>query len=258
MHKLSDKIEARFGLCGKIAVVTGASGLLGSSISMELAALGASVILVYNSNETAALQLAQRIDETGGTCYLIKANLANPDEVSHLYTSIVQQYKRIDILIACAGMKHRSSALFTNTQTLRDLNQINVESTILLAKLCLKTMILHQWGRIILIGSYSGVHGMPGQAAYAASKAALSAWASSLAGEIRGKEITVNVVAPGAISDPDEKLYRPEEQEAVCKQIGMGRLGNPDEVASAVAFLASKAASYINGTTLLVDGGARF
>jgi len=113
------------------------------------------------------------------------------------------------------------------------------------------------WGRLVLVGSRAGVAGLPGQAGYAASKAALQAWAASTAGEVGRHGVTVNVVAPGAVAEPTP-TYAPDEEARVLQLIGARRLATPDEVSAVVTFLASAAASYFNGVTLPVDGAARF
>jgi 3-oxoacyl-[acyl-carrier protein] reductase len=148
--------------------------------------------------------------------------------------------------------------MMASATDLRKAVNINIESQIALSRMSLRIMSASGWGRIVFIGSRAGSVGLPGQAAYASTKGALSAWAASVAGEVGKKGITVNVVAPGAIEDAQETVYSPEEQEKVCDRIGAGRLGKAGEVASVVSFLCSTNAGYINGATIAVDGGARF
>jgi 3-oxoacyl-[acyl-carrier protein] reductase len=134
----------------------------------------------------------------------------------------------------------------------------NVHSAIDTARACLRPMIRQRHGRIVLFGSVAGAVGLPGHSTYAATKAALQAWASSAAGEVGGRDITVNVVAPGAIRDDTMDFHTPQERDLVLKFIGAGRFGEPHEVAAMVSFLCSPAATYVNGATIRVDGGARF
>lgn len=252
------KSSSKYSLTDKVAVISGATGFIGKAIVEELSELGAKIIILYNKNEEQARQQKEKIISAGGFCELLKVDITQSTDIDAAKQTILKTCRTIDILIICSGLKNRGSALLMNHNVIRDLVMVNVEGVINLSKAFLRPMIAKNKGRVILVGSHAGVFGMPGQAVYAATKGALSAFASSLAGEVGNKGITVNVVAPGALEDPSDTLYSEEEQRDICKKIGAGRLGRAEEVASSIGFLSSDAASYINGTTILVDGGARF
>ncbi|MBB4701891.1 SDR family oxidoreductase [Sphaerisporangium siamense] len=251
-------LTARYGLDDRVAVVSGASGNIGSACCRELALAGATVIAGYHGNEQAAKLLAEQIEAAGGTCVPVQADLSRPDGAQTLVDTALRTFKRVDIAVAAAGIRTRRLALSTDPATVAELLAVNLESAIGLAKACLRPMMRARYGRIILFGSRAGVTGLPGHAAYAATKGALQPWAASVAGELGTHGITVNVIAPGAIRADQTDFHSEEEQKLVLKFIGAGRFGEPEEVAAAVSFLASSSSSYLNGTTVTVDGGARF
>jgi 3-oxoacyl-[acyl-carrier protein] reductase len=249
---------ARGRLDGQVAVVSGGSGGIGSACCRELAAAGATVVAGYHANEAAATALAAGIEAAGGCCLPVPADLRDPAGPARLVEEALGRYGRVDVCVAAAGMRLRRLALGTDAAAVADLLAVNLQSALGLAKACLRPMLRARYGRIVLFGSRAGVSGLPGHAAYAATKGALQPWAASVAGELGGHGITVNVVAPGAIRAEQTDYHSVEEQELVLKFIGAGRFGEPEEVAAVVGFLASPAASYVSGSTVTVDGGARF
>jgi 3-oxoacyl-[acyl-carrier protein] reductase len=251
-------LTSRYGLDGRIAVVSGASGNIGGQCARELAALGATVIAGYNSDEKAAVKLAEEVAAAGGSCVPVAADLRQPDAPQQLIDAAVSAYGKVDICVAAAGIRLRRLATVTSADAVDDLLTVNLRSAIAMAKACLRPMMRAKYGRIILFGSRAGVTGLPGHAAYAATKGALQPWAASVAGELGPYGITVNVVAPGAIVAEETEYHSVEEQELVKKFIGAGRFGEASEVAAVVGFLASTSSSYVNGSTVTVDGGARF
>jgi 3-oxoacyl-[acyl-carrier protein] reductase len=251
-------LSARYGLCGRVAVVTGASGNLGSACCRDLAATGATVVAVYHGNKEAATALAEDIADGGGTCVPVHADLSEPSGPDDLVAQVLRDFGRVDACVAAAGLRIRRPAVATDPALLADLMSVNVHGAVGVARACLRAMIRARFGRIVLFGSVAGSNGLPGHAAYAGTKAALQAWASSTAGEVGGRDITVNVVAPGAIRADTMDFHTDAERELVLKFIGAGRFGEPQEVAALVSFLCSPAASYISGATIRVDGGARF
>lgn len=258
---IATHLTDRFGLADRVAVVSGASGNIGGACCRELAAAGAAVVAGYHTGEKAARLLADDIEAAGGTCLPVAADLSQPGGADALVGAALERFSRVDVCVAAAGVRTRRLALGTDASTVEHLLASNVGSAIGLAKACLRPMMRARYGRVVLFGSRAGIGGLPGHAAYAATKGALQPWASSVAGEVGTSGITVNVVAPGAIraaSAADTDFHSEEEQELVVRFIGAGRFGEAEEVAGVVAFLGSPAASYVNGATVVVDGGARF
>lgn len=251
-------LTARYGLRDHVVVVSGASGNLGGACCRDLARAGAKVVAGYHSNEPAARKLAEEIESENGTCVPVAADLRAPGGPERLVTEALERFGAVHACVAVAGLRTRRPALATDPRELADLTGTNFHGVVNLAKACLRPMMRARYGRIVLFGSTAGVNGLPGHSAYAGTKAALQAWASSVAGELGGRDITVNVVAPGAIRADVMDFHTDAERELVLKFIGAGRFGEPEEVASVVSFLCTPAASYVNGSTVLVDGGARF
>jgi 3-oxoacyl-[acyl-carrier protein] reductase len=248
----------RYGLDGKTAIVTGASGNLGAACARDPARCGGRVLAAYHRNESAALKLVAEVTADGAECVPVAMDLSTAEGPDQLAKTALSQFGHIDICVAAAGRRLRRPALATNPAEVSALMATNVHSAISLAKACLRPMMRQGFGRIVVFGSTAGANGLGGHSLYAGTKAALHAWVSSAAGEIAGHDITINAVAPGAIRADDLDFHSPAEQQMVLKFIGAGRLGEPEEVASVVSFLCSGAASYVNGETVLVHGGARF
>ncbi len=251
-------LASRYGLADRVAIVSGASGNLGGACARELAAAGASVVAAYHANEAAATALAKEIVSAGGACEPVAADLSAADGPDIAASAALRAFGRIDICVAAAGLRVRRPAVATDPALLTALLAANVHGAVSLARACLRPMIKGRFGRIVLFGSTAGVNGLPGHGGYAATKGALQSWAASAAGEVGGRDITINVIAPGAIRADAMDFHTDAERELVLKFIGAGRFGEPEEIAAVVAFLCSPAASYVNGATVRVDGGARF
>lgn len=248
----------KFKLNGKSVLITGATGLLGRSLCLECASLGADIIGVYLSNDDKAAELQLKIEELGQASVFIKQDLSDQGAIQSIYKQAIDRFGGVDVAILAAALKHRQAAMFTKAEVMVDLMKVNCEQSFLLAQKCMRSMIVKKWGRIILIGSYSGLNGMPGQALYAASKGALSSWVKSVAFEVGSHQITVNLVSPGTIQNEDDPLYTDEERQTVVDKIGLKRMADPGEVSSVITFLSSDAAAYINGAEIEVNGGARY
>jgi 3-oxoacyl-[acyl-carrier protein] reductase len=248
----------RYGMRDRVVIVTGASGTLGSACCRDLGAAEAIVVAGYHENAEPVTTLAKEVEANGGICVPMQADLSVPEGPESLVSATLSRFGRIDALVAAAGVRLRRPAVATDPAAGRAQMATNVHSAIDTARACLRPMIRSRYGRIVLFGSVAGAVGLPGHSVYAATKAALQAWASSAAGEVGGRDITINVVAPGAIRADTMDFHTPQERELVLKFIGAGRFGEPAEVASVVSFLCSPAASYVNGATVRVDGGARF
>lgn len=247
-----------FGVDGRVALVTGASGLLGRAIALRLARAGAAVLVHYASNRTAADTVVDLIVSGGGRAVAVAADLTSAEAPVDLMRQGEAAFGAIDIVVANAGLMHRGLAVMTGGDTVARLLAVNLASVMALAGQTLRGMMRRRWGRVVVVGSRAGSAGLPGQAAYAASKAGVLGWARSVAGEVGRHGITVNVVAPGAVRNEGPSLYGGDDETAVLGRIGAGRLAEPEEIAAAVHFLVSPEAAYVNGAVLPVDGGARF
>lgn len=233
-----------------VALVTGASGLLGAAICHALADAGMTVLPVCHQGMDRAAELAAKI----GALEPVRADLTDP---AAAMGRIRERGVVPGVLVCAHGRTLRRSVLTPGGDG--GLWDLNVHSVTRLAGLVGKGMLRQRGGRIVLVGSRAGSVGMPGQAEYAATKAALSAWAASAAWDFGRFGVTVNVVAPGAVQPgPGSSLYTEEENHAVTERIALRRLATPEEVADAVAFLAGPRSGYITGQTLLVDGAARW
>jgi 3-oxoacyl-[acyl-carrier protein] reductase len=248
----------RYSLAGRVAIVTGASGNLGSACALDLARAGATIVAHYHSNEAGARKVADEIIAEGGTCLVVQEDLSTPEGPERVVKAALDEFGRIDACVAVAGVRTRKPAVATTAEDVSGLMATNFHSAVTLAKACLRPMMRTRFGRIVIFGSTAGVNGLGGHSVYAGTKAALHAWVSSAAGEVAGRDITINAVAPGAIRADDLDFHSASEVELVLKFIGAGRMGEPEEVASVVSFLCTPAASYVNGATVQIHGGARF
>jgi 3-oxoacyl-[acyl-carrier protein] reductase len=239
-------------LTGEIVLVTGASRGIGAAIADLLAALGATVIGTATS-ETGAAAIGERLAPYEGVGRVL--NVTDSAAVEALVDSINKEFGAISILVNNAGITRDQLLMRMKEEDWQAILDTNLSSVYRTSKAVLRGMMKARRGRIISIASVIGLTGNPGQANYAAAKAGIIAFSKSLAREIGSRGITVNVVAPGFI-DTDMTKSLPEEQRtALLGQIALGRLGAADDIAHAVAFLASPAAAYITGETLHVNGG---
>jgi 3-oxoacyl-[acyl-carrier protein] reductase len=237
---------------GEIALVTGASRGIGAAIADELAELGAKVIGTATT-EAGAQAIGERLAAYGGAGRVL--NVTDGAAVEGLIDDIAKQSGAVSILVNNAGITRDQLLMRMKDEDWQAILDTNLTSVYRTSKAVLRGMMKARKGRIISIASVIGLVGNPGQANYAAAKAGIIAFSKSLAREIGSRGITVNVVAPGFI-DTDMTRALPEEQRtALLGQIALGRLGQAQDIAKAVAFLASPAASYITGETLHVNGG---
>ncbi|HSD84775.1 MAG TPA: 3-oxoacyl-[acyl-carrier-protein] reductase [Anaerolineae bacterium] len=240
---------------GKVAVVTGGSRGLGRGVALELAKRGARVVVNYHSNAEAANEVVQLIKNAGSEALAVQADVTQYDAAQGLIKAALEFGGRLDILINNAGTT-RDMLLAMMPETDWDLViATNLKSAYNCSKAALKPMMRQKYGRIVNMTSVAGLAGNPGQTNYSASKAGLVGFTKSLAKEIGGRNITVNAVAPGFVpTDLTATLPKNLLDEAI-KMTPLGRLGTSEDVAYAVAFLASDEAAYITGQVLSVDGG---
>ena len=236
---------------GKIALVTGATRGIGRAVAEELVSKGAFVIGTATS-EKGAESISAYLGEKGKGLVL---NVADQASIDAVLEQIKQEFGDIDILVNNAGITRDNLLMRMKDEEGLDILQTNLSSVYHLSKAMLRTMMKKRFGRIINIGSVVGSMGNAGQTNYCAAKAGLIGFSKALAKEVASRGITVNVVAPGFIATDMTDVLSEELKNNLLTQIPAGRLGEPKDIAKAVAFLASEDASYINGTTLHVNGG---
>ncbi|HJU27472.1 MAG TPA: 3-oxoacyl-ACP reductase FabG [Rhodanobacteraceae bacterium] len=239
-------------LKGEIALVTGASRGIGAAIADELAVQGALVIGTATS-QSGADAIGERLRGQGGEGRVL--NVTDGASVEALIEDIVKRHGGLSILVNNAGITRDQLLMRMKDEDWQSILDTNLSSVYRTSKAVLRTMMKARKGRIINIASVVGVTGNPGQTNYAAAKAGIIAFSKSLAREIGSRGITVNVVAPGFIDTDMTRALSEEQRKSLEGQIALGRLGEPRDIARAVAFLASPAASYITGETLHVNGG---
>jgi len=240
-----------FDLNGKCALVTGASGGIGGAIASALHAQGATVGLSGTRKEA----LEAKAAELGDRVHVLPCNLGDAEAVEGLIKQATEAMGSVDILVNNAGITRDNLAMRMKDDEWQDVINVNLTSSYKLAKNCLRGMMKARWGRIINITSIVGTTGNPGQANYAAAKAGLVGMSKALAQEVASRTITVNCVAPGFIETPMTDALPDAQKEKLTEAIPAGRLGQADDIAAAVVYLASNEAAYVTGQTLHVNGG---
>jgi 3-oxoacyl-[acyl-carrier protein] reductase len=240
-------------LAHKVAVITGASGAIGRALACEFAAAGARVVLHCFRHRQPAEDTAAAIRDRGGQARVFQGALTSSAEARSLMQCAVDAFARLDILVNNAGISKDALLLLQAEQDWRTVMETNLFSASLCCREALRFMLRRRSGCMVNISSVSGLIGLPGQSAYAASKAGLIGLTKALAHEVGVKGIRVNAIAPGLIESAWVRQLPEARRETAA--IALGRLGRPDEVARAAVFLASDWASYITGTVLNVSGG---
>ena len=240
-----------FDLTGKTALITGASGGIGAEIAKTLHAQGAHVVLHGTRRE----KLESLASELGERASIVTANLSDRDAVATLFEEATAATGEVNILVNNAGITRDNLAMRMNDEDWDDVLEVNMTATMTLCRSALRSMMKARWGRIISISSIVGVTGNPGQTNYAASKAGMIGYSKSLAAEVASRGLTVNVVAPGFIETPMTDVLTDAQKDGLLANVPAARLGQPSEIAAAVAFLASEEAGYITGATMHINGG---
>ena len=240
-----------FDFSGKVVLVTGASRGIGKEIATIFAAGGATVVGTATS-ENGANNISEYLGDNGKGLVL---NVTDNDSIAALFDAIKADFGGVDILVNNAGITRDNLMMRMKDEEWDDIITTNLNSVFKISKAVLRHMMKKRDGRIINIGSVVGSSGNPGQANYCAAKAGLLGFTKSLAQEVASRGITVNTVAPGFIQTDMTEELNDEQKDTILSKVPANRLGKPQEIAGAVAFLASDMAAYINGETLHVNGG---
>lgn len=239
----------------KVAVVTGASRGIGRAIALELAARSAKVVVNYNSSSNAAEEVVSQIKDAGGEAMAVQADVSKLDQAQALIKAATDAYGQLDVLVNNAGTTRDNLMAMMKEEDWDIVIETNLKSAFNCSKAAMRPMMRKKYGRIINITSVSGIAGNAGQTNYSASKAGLIGLTKALAREIGPRNITVNAVAPGFVETDLTRDLPAELKQAAITQTPLGRWGTCEEVAYAVAFLASDQAAYITGQILSIDGG---
>ncbi|MBN3555187.1 3-oxoacyl-[acyl-carrier-protein] reductase [Fictibacillus nanhaiensis] len=239
----------------KSVLVTGASRGIGRAIALYFAKNGAKVAVNYSGSEAKANEVVNEIKENGGTAFAIKADISSSEDVTNMVKTVVDEFGSLDVLVNNAGITRDNLLMRMKEEDWDAVINTNLKGVFLTTKAVTRQMMKQRKGRIINIASIVGVSGNAGQANYVAAKAGVIGLTKTAAKELSSRGITVNAIAPGFIeTDMTGKLEEAIKSE-MLRSIPLARFGQPDDIASAAAFLASDASSYITGQTLHVDGG---
>lgn len=240
-----------FDLSGKTALVTGATGGIGSAIAAALHRQGATVALSGTRRE----KLEEVAAGLGERVHVVPANLAVADDVEGLVPAAEAVMGGLDILVNNAGITRDNLFIRMKDEEWEQVMAVNLTATFRLMRSAAKVMMRKRWGRIVSITSVVGVTGNPGQANYAASKAGMIGMTKSLAAEVASRNVTVNCLAPGFIQTAMTDVLNDKQKETILARVPAGRLGQAEEIAAGVVYLASAEAAYVTGQTLHINGG---
>ena len=239
----------------RVALVTGAGRGIGRAIALELAKNGCSVAVNYSNSEGPANEVAAEIRAMGCEAVAVKANVGDAAEVKEMFKTVAEQLGAVNILVCNAGITRDNLLMRMKEAEWDDVIDTDLNSLFYCAKEAVRPMLKGRWGRIIAITSVNALRGSAGQCNYAAAKAGMIGFIKSLAREVAAKGITANAIAPGFIDTDMTSVLSDELKEKFVESIPAGRVGTPQDVAGAAAFLASENASYIQGQVIAVDGG---
>ncbi|MCS6843409.1 MAG: 3-oxoacyl-[acyl-carrier-protein] reductase [Caldilineales bacterium] len=243
-------------LAGKVAIVTGASRGIGRGIAVRLAQEGARVVVNHRNSPEGAEETAALVRAAGGEALVIQADVADYAEAQRLVKETLDAWGRVDILVNNAGTTRDTLLMMMSEEQWDAVINTNLKSVFNCCKAVARPMVRNRYGRIVNISSVSGLAGQAGQTNYSASKAGVIGFTKALAKELGSRNITVNVVAPGFVPTAlTEEILTEENRRKAIEATPLGRLGTAEDVAAAVAFLASDDASFITGQVLSVDGG---
>lgn len=242
-------------LTGKIAVVTGAARGIGRAIVLALAEEGAEVVINYHHSEERSMAVKEEIEARGGKAAVMQCDVSDYESCEKFVSAVAEMYGHIDIWVNNAGITKDQLLMRMSEEAFDEVIETNLKGTFQCMRFVSRIMVKQRCGRIINLSSVVGIAGNAGQVNYAASKAGVIGMTKSAAKELAGRGITVNAVAPGFIETEMTSVLSEKVQEQAKNQIPLGHFGTPEDVASAVVFLASEQAKYITGQVLQVDGG---
>ena len=238
----------------KITLITGASRGIGQAIAIKMGQSGA-VVIGTATTENGASAINQYLEKSGIKGMGIALNVNDAEQINHALQTIREKFGEVEILVNNAGITRDNLLVRMKDEEWDDILETDLKSVFRLSRAVLRAMMKARYGRIINISSVVGAMGNLGQTNYAAAKAGIAGFTKSLAREVGSRNITVNCVAPGFIDTDMTRSLPNEHQQSLIQHVPLGRLGRPEEVAVAVAFLASSSASYITGSTIHVNGG---
>jgi 3-oxoacyl-[acyl-carrier protein] reductase len=240
-----------FDLTGKTALVTGATGAIGEAIARALHSQGATLAISGTRREA----LDKLAGELGERVHILPCDLGNTEQVEALVPKAEETMQKLDILVANAGVNKDNLFVQLKDEDWDKVIAVNLTATFRMTRAAVSRMMRRRWGRIIGISSVVGFTGNPGQGNYTASKAGMVGMLKSVAAEYARRNITANCIAPGIIVSAMTDKLNDKQREAIMSRVPMGRLGTPQDIASAAVYLASEEAAYVTGQTIHVNGG---
>lgn len=242
-------------LSDKVAVVTGGSRGIGKAIALKLASFGADIVINYSNSESEAIDTIKEIERLGRKALALKADVSKMEEAELLSSRALEEFGSVDILVNNAGITRDNLLMRMSEKEWDDVFNVNTKGTFNITKSLIRSMLKRKNCSIINITSVVGISGNSGQCNYSSSKAAIIGFTKSLAKEVAKKNIRVNAVAPGFIETNMTDKLSDDVKRDYAERIPLGRLGNPEDIANAVAYLASDMSGYMTGQVLIVDGG---